>query len=123
MNCALRGHELRHDAEARRAHGHQVRVARQNLDGHARLRIRRFPVVAEATLLDHVEQLVVVQRPGRAAGGVGRRRFVVVYVDRADLVVRLLVLSVRRNPRAGRTSPGRVPTGSKSLPSQERYTR
>ena len=49
----------RHDAEARRSERHEVVVAGRDLDRHAGIGMRAVPVVAEARLLHHRQQLLV----------------------------------------------------------------
>ncbi len=58
--AAIHADEDSHDAEAAGSSGHHARVAGHTLKSHSGLRVRALlPVVAEALLLHHGEQLVV----------------------------------------------------------------
>ena len=84
--AAFDADDQRHDSEPRRAGGDDAGIARDVLERHTRHGVRSFPVVAEAGLLHHRQQPLVVELPGGRLRDGRERRLAVRAVARRHLV-------------------------------------
>ena len=93
-------HDQGDDAKTGSAERDHIIVARQHFERHARVAVGGVPVIAEAALLDHVEQGVVVETLRRRGGRLSERRLAILAIDGSDFVrIRL----VRRTDKVDET--------------------